>query len=93
MHWTFETTGATEAYIRHRLKHAGGTGHEFSDEAIEMIYWHSGGVPRLVNKLADFAMVYAVTADRSSVDASIVEEVLGDNIFLTTADPSKDAAE
>ncbi len=84
---------ATEDYIRHRLRHAGGTGREFTDEAIEMIYWQSGGVPRLINKLADFAMVYAVTADKTEVDATVVEEVMGDNIFLTTVDPTKDAAE
>ena len=83
----------TEAYIRHRLRHVGGTGEEFSDEAIEMIYWQSGGVPRLINKLADFSMVYAVTADKPQVDAAIVEEVLGDDIFLHTAASSKDAAE
>jgi len=84
---------ATEAYIRHRLRHAGGTGQEFTDEAIEMIYWQSGGVPRLINKLADFAMVYAVTADKTEVDAGVVEEVMGDNIFLRTIDARKDAAE
>ncbi len=84
---------ATEGYIRHRLRHVGGTGNEFTDDAIEMIYWQSGGVPRLVNKLADFAMVYAVTAEKTMVDAAIIEEVMGDNIFLNTVDPSKDAAE
>ena len=84
---------ATEGYVRHRLRHAGGTGNEFTDEAIEMIYWQSNGVPRLVNKLADFGMVYAVTADKTTIDAAIIEEVMGDNIFLTTIEPAKDAAE
>ncbi|MEM1340692.1 MAG: AAA family ATPase [Pseudomonadota bacterium] len=84
---------ATEGYIRHRLRHAGGTGDEFTDEAIEMIHWQSGGVPRLVNKLADFAMVYAVTASSSVVGSTAVEEVVADNIFLRTVDPTKDAAE
>lgn len=84
---------ATEGYIRHRLRHAGGTGEEFTDDAIEMIYWQSGGVPRLVNKLADFAMVYAVTAEKARVDGATVEEVMGDNLFLNTAQPAKDAAE
>lgn len=83
---------ATEEYIRHRLKHAGGTGEEFTEEAIEMIYWQSGGVPRLINKIADFAMVYAVTAERQEVDAATIGEVVGDNIFLFT-DLTKDAAE
>ena len=84
---------ATEAYVRHRLRHAGGTGEEFSSEAIELIYWHSTGVPRLVNKLADFAMVYAVTAGKMVVDEATVQEVLADDIFLMTANPMKDAAE
>ncbi|MEL6952867.1 MAG: AAA family ATPase [Pseudomonadota bacterium] len=84
---------ATEGYVRHRLKHAGGTGDEFTSEAIEMIYWQSGGVPRLVNKLADFAMVYAVTADKPVVDAAAVQEVLSDDILLATVEPRKDAAE
>ena len=83
----------TEGYIRHRLCHAGGTGKEFTDRAIELIYWQSGGVPRLINKIADFAMVYAVTAEKKTVDTSIVQEVLNDNIFLTTVDQAKDAAE
>lgn len=85
---------ATEGYVRHRLRHAGGTGQEFTEEAIEMIYWQSGGVPRLVNKLADFAMVYAVTGEKDKVDSDTIQEVLSDNIFLhTTTTPSKDAAE
>ncbi|MEO0872252.1 MAG: ATPase, partial [Pseudomonadota bacterium] len=69
------------------------TGEEFTSEAIEMIYWQSGGVPRLVNKIADFAMVYAVTADKQTVDATIIHELMSDNIFLKTVDPAKDAAE
>lgn len=56
---------ATEACARHRLCRAGGTGQEFSTEAIEMIYWQPGGVPRLINKLADFGMVHAVTAEKN----------------------------
>jgi len=84
---------STEEYIRHRLRHAGGTGEEFTREAIEMIYWQSGGVPRLINKMADFAMVYAVTADKTVVDAAVIDEVLGDDIFLKTVDPTRDAAE
>ncbi|MEM1340758.1 MAG: AAA family ATPase [Pseudomonadota bacterium] len=83
---------ATEEYIRHRLRHAGGTGEEFTSEAIEMIYWQSGGVPRLVNKVADFGMVYAVTAEKEQVDETVIQEVIADNIFLQTA-VQKDAAE
>ncbi len=83
----------TDGYVRHRLTHAGGTGEEFTGEAISLIFENSGGVPRLVNKLCDFTMVYAVTADKTIVDGDIVQEVLNDNIFLETIDPSQQAAE
>ena len=83
----------TQAYIRHRLRHAGGSGNEFTDEAIAIIQEHSGGVPRLVNKLCDFSMVYTVTNDHSVVDAQIVTEMLGDSLFIATDDMSEPAPE
>jgi type II secretory pathway predicted ATPase ExeA len=83
----------TAAYIRHRLRHAGGTGEEFTPEAIALIYRASGGVPRLVNKIADFGMVYAATADQTRIDEGIMQEVLDDNIFLETIDRTSEAAE
>ena len=83
----------TQAYIRHRLQHAGGSGNEFTDEAIAIIQEHSGGVPRLVNKLCDFSMVYAVTNDHMVVDAGIVDEMLADSLFIATDDMSEPAAE
>ena len=81
------------AYIRHRLAHAGGTGDEFTDEAIALIAQRSGGVPRLINKLADFSMVYAITSSKTRVDEDTVREVLADKIFIETADPGREAAE
>lgn len=85
----------TKAYIRHRLTHAGGTGKEFNDGAMALIYEHSGGVPRLVNKFADFAMVYAATSDHPFIDELSVLEIFRDNLFLNTNDAprQKDAAE
>ncbi|MEM7642014.1 MAG: AAA family ATPase [Pseudomonadota bacterium] len=76
----------TRSYVRHRLRHAGGTGGEFTDEAIDMIHVHSGGIPRLINKLCDFSMVYAMTSDRPVIDDSVVVEVLDDDLFVTTHD-------
>jgi hypothetical protein len=54
--WMLEST---RAYIRHRLQHAAGSGEEFTDAAIDLIWEYSRGIPRLINKLADFSMVYA----------------------------------
>lgn len=84
----------TTAYIRHRLVHAGGTGQEFNDGAIAMIHHHSRGVPRLINKFADFAMVYAASSDQRDIDEMTVSEIFNDQLFLITNEtPLWDAAE
>lgn len=66
------------AYIRHRLVKAGGSGEEFTPEACDMVYGISGGVPRLVNQMCDFAMLYAWAAQKPVVDPTILKEVLND---------------
>ncbi len=84
-----ETTGD---YILHRLQHAGGTGEEFGSDAVDVIFANSGGVPRLVNKLCDFCMVYAYANDERTIAAPIVDEVLADGIYLSALELT-DAAE
>ena len=84
---------AVAGYMQHRLQHVGGTGSEFTAEAIDLIHQHTHGIPRLVNKLCDVAMVYAATEERRVVDAAIVEEVLDDGIFLPAAQSIGEAAE
>lgn len=82
---------AVGGYVQHRLSHVGGSGGEFSSEAIDLITEHSRGIPRLVNKLCDFCLVYAATEERRIVDAAIVEEVLDDGIFLAAFSASEAA--
>ena len=77
----------TKAYVRHRLTHAGGTGKEFNDGAIALIHQRSRGVPRLVNKFADFAMVYAASSDYPLIDELTVSEIFRDRLFLDTVEP------
>lgn len=83
----------TTQYVQHRLRHAGGTGDEITDGAIALIHRHSGGIPRLINKLAEFGMVYAAAADKTCVDEDTIREILDDGIFLETVEPIKEAAE
>jgi type II secretory pathway predicted ATPase ExeA len=92
-HLTNMDAPTTEAYIRHRLRHAGGTGDEFTPGAIALIHRYSDGVPRLVNKYADFAMVYAASSDLTQVDEATVAEVIEDGLFVAPATAQKDAAE
>ena len=82
---------AVGGYIQHRLAHVGGTGAEFSPSAIDLIHEHTRGIPRLINKLCDFSMVYAATEERRLIDEAIVEEVLEDDIFLATVGASEAA--
>ncbi len=72
----------TIGYIAHRLKVAGGTGEEFTEEARSRIYDVTGGVPRLVNQLADFCLVYAMADNDKLVLTSTVDQVLGDGVFF-----------
>jgi general secretion pathway protein A len=58
-----------------------------------MIHKYSDGVPRLVNKYADFAMVYAASSDLNQVDEATVGEVVADGLFMVPGDAQKDAAE
>lgn len=57
-----------EKYIHHRLEVAGGAPEIFQPAAIEAIYYFTGGVPRLVNTLCDYALVHAYAAGKEVVD-------------------------
>lgn len=66
------------AYVRHRLTVAGGDFNLISDEAVELAYASSGGVPRLINQLCDTALVYGFAEQRPSVDAELMAQVIAD---------------
>jgi general secretion pathway protein A len=64
-------------YIYHRLKVAGSRGDiNFSPEAFEAIYKHSGGIPRIINKVCDKALLCAYVLETRHVDLSIVERCI-----------------
>ncbi|TCP39562.1 ExeA family protein [Rhodovulum marinum] len=72
----------TRDYIAHRLKHVGGTGKEFSAEATRFIFEESGGIPRVVNKLCDLALVYAASAGHAKVGIATIRELVRDGLIL-----------
>ena len=61
-----------ERYIIHRLAIGGGNAVTFSTPAIEAIYTLSGGVPRLVNLLAERALQEAANAEANRVEQSMI---------------------
>lgn len=79
----------SEAYIRHRLTVASGQDSEvFGDDAIEVIYKHSRGLPRIINTVCDNALLSAYSADRRTIDAQFVESVIAQMMLIgRTASP------
>ena len=72
----------TRAYIEHRMRTAGGTGNEFTSEAAELIFKATNGVPRLINQLCDFGLLYAWTDDSREVEERLIRSVLDDGTFF-----------
>ncbi len=62
----------TAAYVRHRLRVAGAQSDVFTAGALRSLYRNSRGVPRLINVIADRALLAAYTQDRRSVDSRLV---------------------
>ena len=60
-------------YINHRLMIAGcGDAKLFADDAFDVIYRYSGGVPRLINTLCDTALLCAFADDKLTVDGNVI---------------------
>lgn len=68
----------TEAYINHRLRVAGAGREVFTPEAIELISRLAGGVPRMINHLADGGLTEAFLSEHDMVDRNDVEEAAND---------------
>jgi general secretion pathway protein A len=71
----------TAVYVAHRMKVAGGRPEIFSKRAIRKIYRLSRGIPRLINVIADRALLAAYTQDSNRISGSLVkraaQEVFG----------------
>lgn len=63
----------TAAYVRHRLRVAGATREIFSPKALSALYRASNGLPRLINVIADRALLGAYGHEQSQVDAAMVK--------------------
>ncbi len=68
-------------YLRHRLQVAGAAGEIFKPSALKTVHNLAGGVPRLMNVIADRALLGAYSSERKLVTPALVRaaaaEVLG----------------
>jgi len=69
----------TAHYVNHRLARASiGAPMEFDRPVTDRIHARSGGVPRLINVIADATLVFGYGEERSEIDAALLDEVITD---------------
>lgn len=79
----------TKAYIAHRLRVAGCDNDKlFALQAVEQLFYHSGGIPRIINLLCDAALVYGYVDHLTTIDKSIIEHVVTDKQEFSLSAPS-----
>ena len=62
----------THLYIQHRMQVAGAQRNPFKRAAMNALYQRSQGIPRLINIIADRALVAAYAKERADVTAAMV---------------------
>lgn len=67
-----------ENYIKHRLKVAGGNRMVFNQKAVVRIAYYSRGIPRLINNIADLALVYGFARKLDVISEDVIKEVVQD---------------
>ncbi|GAB6166413.1 ExeA family protein [Thermostilla marina] len=65
----------TREYVVHRLKAAGCPQIPFDDDALETVYSLTHGVPRVINRLCDLALLIGYAEQKTSLTASLVRAV------------------
>jgi len=68
----------TIEYVDHRLRVAGAVGEVFTPPAKRDLFRHSGGVPRMINVIADRALLGAFTQDTRTVTPALVRSASGE---------------
>ena len=61
-------------YLIHRLTIAGARKLLYKDAAIKAIYRYSGGIPRIINEIADKGLLAAYAKERTLVDKSMIDQ-------------------
>ena len=77
----------TRAYVSHRLRVAGAQSDVFTKSAIQALYKRARGIPRLINVIADRALLAAYTRDRRSVDARLVSAAAAEVFGIRSKTP------
>jgi general secretion pathway protein A len=74
LHLDSLSSAETAAYVRHRLRVAGATREIFTPSALRELHRQAQGLPRLINVIADRAMLGAFSQDRHEISARLVRD-------------------
>ncbi|MCB2113629.1 MAG: AAA family ATPase [Parvularculaceae bacterium] len=96
-HLTPLTREEVHAYLETRLSIAGARRNIFSEGAMDLVAEQSRGVPRVINIIADTALVYGFSAQEEIVDEEIIRSVIRDKhdygVFGVPSSPDLKLAE
>src|SRR5690348_10254978 len=79
-HLTPLDRGETEAYVRHRLAVAGAARSPFSRLGLRALYQRSGGIPRLINVIADRALMAGFAREQDSIGERLVDRAADETL-------------
>jgi general secretion pathway protein A len=79
-HLTPLDAAETETYVRHRLAVAGCSRIPFSRLGLKALYQRSGGVPRLVNIIADRALMAGYAREQDSLGERLVDRAADETL-------------
>ena len=68
----------TAEYVHHRLRVAGAVRPLFTPAATRELYRLSGGVPRIINVIADRALLGAFTREQAQIDPALLRRAAGE---------------
>ena len=81
-HLTAISRAETTKYITYRLEKAGGRPTLFEEEAINLIYQYSSGIPRIINLLCDTALVYGFADEIESINGGIIKKIIDEEVIM-----------
>jgi general secretion pathway protein A len=88
------SVGETKEYMRRRLQIAGAAGavQIFSGPAIEAVFSHSRGIPRLINTICENALLAGYAKHAATITSEIIEDVARElRLGVVAPDPRNSA--
>jgi general secretion pathway protein A len=86
----------TKEYIAHRFKVASASNKRFiAEEAEDLVYQFSKGIPRLINQICDSALLSGYIYGTKQIDARLISEVIKESptVKITGMDEPQDSQE